>query len=210
MTGLTPKLVFTVCLVWAVSGCESSSVQAVGADEDAPIVAEAARPTFSVGDEFWFSDGRSIFVEFFAGREDGRLVFKSRSRQETAYYSPDMALVEVRRPFGTDQVYKPDNAMLSFPLSVGKSWVRRFRVTSFDGSPRVQRTRRCEVVDTGRTEVPAGIFATFRIKCTMRQLGASGIVREEMHYAPTVGRIILRHTSRPIRTNRLTEFTRAK
>ena len=210
MTHLLPRLLFSICLVGAVAGWGSSAVRAAGAGQEAQTGAQAARPTFSAGDEFWFSDGRSIVVETFAGQHDGRLVFKIRSRQETYYYSADLALVEIRRPFGSDQVYKPDNAMLSFPLTVGKSWGRRFRVISFDGSPSVQRTRRCEVVGTGQTEVPAGTFATFRVKCTMRQLGARRLVHEELHYAPAVGRIILRRTSRPTTTIRLTEFTRAK
>lgn len=207
MKGLIPKLVYAVCLLSAVA---AGAVRAEGTVRESPAEAEAARPTFTVGDEFWFSDGRSIFVEIFTGRKDGRLAFESGTRQETAYYTPDMALVEVRRPFGTDQVYRPDNGMLNFPLKVGKIWQRRFRVISSDGSPTVQRIRRCEVVRSGRTEVPAGTFATFRVECRTHRPGARRFDREELHYAPAVGRIILRRTWIPIRTVRLTEFSRAK
>lgn len=216
MTGSISRLLYAVCLVLLVSGGNSSAVRAAGAGQEAPAgapagaQAEAARPTFSVGDEFWFSDGRSISVEIFTGEDNGRLVFENGSKQETAYYTPDLALVNVRRPFGTDQAFRPDNAMLSFPLKVGKTWGRSFRIISSDGSRSVQKTRRCEVVGRGKTAVPAGTFDAFRIECRVSQPRARRFDHEELHYAPAVGRIILRRTWKPVRTVRLTEFRRAK
>ncbi len=106
MTRSVSRLLVVVCLALLVSGGDSSAVRAAGAGQEAPegAEAEAARPTFSVGDEFWFSDGRSIFVEIFTGLDNGRLVFENGSKQETAYYTPDLALVKVRRPFGLRRV----------------------------------------------------------------------------------------------------------
>jgi len=191
-------------------GCEAPSPTAPPPATALPSDAEAARPTFKVGDEFWFSDRRSIFVEAYVGEQDGLLVFDLGTRRETRHYTPDLALVDVHRPFGTDRIYEPDDGLLSFPLRVGKTWNRSYRVISFDGSRSQQRTRHCEVVRTAPVSVPAGAFAAFHIDCTVRELGAPNVVHEEIAYAPAVGRVILHRTRGQGFDIRLTEFKRAQ
>ena len=192
------------------SGCDTSAPYEFGSGPAHADEVVAERPTFTVGDEFWFDTGDgSIFVEVFSGTEDGLLVFRRDMEQETFYYSPDLALVEVRNPFESDERYKPDDGLLEFPLSIGKTWNRSFRVWRSDGERTVQRTRQCEVLDYGQAKVPAGSFASFRIECRVRELGRPSIVREEIVYAPAVGRVIARY-SLDGSDVRLVEFSRAK
>ena len=210
MTRAFQKIAMAACLAWAVSGCETTAPYEYGPTTAGIGDAEVGRPTFTVGDEFWFDsrDG-SIFVEVFAGEENGRLVFRRDLQQETFLYTPDLALVTIRRPFGSDQRFDPDDGRLEFPLRVGKTWERTFRVSSTGSQRTVQRTRRCEVIDAGQASVPAGRFAALRIECTLRELGARGIVHEEIVYAPAVGRIIAQLTRGRSVDVRLTEFSRA-
>lgn len=210
MSRLVHRFALVACLAWAASGCETTAPYEYGPTEAGLGDAEVGRPAFTVGDEFWFDTrGGSIFVEVFAGEDNGRLVFRRDLQQETFLYTPDLALIAIRRPFGSDQRFDPHDGRLEFPLKVGKTWARTFRVSSTDAQRTVQRTRRCEVIDAGQASVPAGRFAALRIECTLRELGASRVVREEVVYAPAVGRIIAHSTRDRSVDVRLTEFSRA-
>lgn len=209
MVPLALRSAVAACLAWTVAGCEVAPSYEALTGPAAAAPAPAERPSFTVGDEFWFDTGdRSIIVEVFDGEEDGLLVFRRSLQSEARYYTPDLALARIWRPFGTDQWFKPDNGMLEFPLTVAKTWVRSFRVVSSGSAHTVERTRSCQAVDTGQVSVPAGSFAAFRIECTLRELGSARVVEEEYFYAPAVGRIILYRTHDGGSDIRLTEFTR--
>lgn len=210
MVAFALRAAFAICLLWAGPGCETAAPYEFKASQGTSREAKAERPTFSVGDEFWFdtSDG-AIVVEVFSGEEDGLLVFRRNLQNETFYYSPDLALVKVRRPFGSDQWFDPDDGLLEFPLTVGKTWSRTFRVRSTGRRRSAQRTRRCEVVSAGQANVPAGSFAAYRIDCTLRELGHGRVAHEEIIYAPVVGRVISHYSGVRGADIRLTEFSRA-
>lgn len=211
MSPRTLRSAFAACLVWAVAGCEAPTLYEVGAGPEIPSDAEASRPTFSVGDEFWFDTGElSILVEVFAGEEDGLLVFRRELKNESLYYSRDLALVKILRRFGADQWFDPDDGMLDFPLKVGKTWRKSYQVMSSDSLETVHRTRDCRVVDVGQISVPAGRFAAYRVECTARALGDARVAHEEIFYAPSVGRVILHRTRDGAVDIRLTEFSRAR
>ena len=194
-------------LLWLVAACDTMAPYEYGARAGAP---PAERPQFTVGDEFWFdTDDRSIIVEVFAGVQDGRLVFRRDSQQEVLVFSPDLALVEIQRPFGSDRLFDPDNGMLEFPLFVGKTWTRDFGVWSPDRQGRSNRSRSCAVVDAGQANVPAGSFAAYRVECTLRELGGTSAAREEILYAPEVGRVIVHFSRDRGIDTRLIEFSRA-
>jgi hypothetical protein len=199
-----------VALVLAAAGCEGPASYTPTAATAMPIAAPAQRPSFTVGDEFWFDNGSgAIFVETYTGMEKGLLVFDRGVDQETRLYSPDLALVDVRRPFGADEWFEPDNGALEFPLAPGKKWTRDYRVRWSDELETVHRSRSCTVLDTGWATVPAGTFATYRIACTARELGSADVTHEEVFYAPGVGRIVLRRVLGSGNVLELIEFTRA-
>jgi len=153
----------------------------------------APAPRFTPGDEFWFTTGDgAIVVEVFAGRDDGLLVFRRDLDHETRYMTPHLALVRRVRPFGSDRRFDPDDGRLSFPLVVGKKWHRSFRTWRSDGSRTTRRTRTCTVTGYGTIAVPAGHFAAYRVRCTLRTAGRGEAVREDLFYAPAIGRIVAR------------------
>lgn len=196
--------------VAAVLGCDAPAIYAPVAGAAIPIDVPAERPSFTPGDEFWFDTGDgAILVEVFVGAQDGLLAFERAQQDEVLYYSPDLALVEVRRPFGADQRFDPDDGALDFPLAPGKRWTRDVRVRSSDTLETSQRRRSCEVLDTGWVAVPAGRFAAYRIACTVRTLGAARTTHEDVYYAPAVGRIVLHRVAGRFGDLQLIEFTRA-
>ena len=211
MSMTAPKLSWiALALALVGTGCEGPASYTPAAATTIPIAVPAQRPSFTVGDEFWFDNGGgSIFVETYTGMEKGLLVFDRGVDRETRLYSPDLAVVDVRRPFGADEWFEPDNGALDFPLALGKTWTRDYRVRWSDQLETVHRTRSCTVLDTGWVTVPAGTFATYRIACTSRELGSPDIGNEEVFYAPGVGRIILRRVLGSGDVLELIEFTRA-
>jgi len=199
-----------VGLAAVLPSCGTPAPRQAGPEAAAPAGAEAAQPAFSIGDEFWFADSQSFFVEVYDGMENGRLVFRRDQRREVLLYTPDLALAEIRRPFSEGQTFEPDDGMLSFPLRLGRTWSRSYRVVNQDRSPTIDRTRRCEVMDYDRVDVPAGRFDAYRVECTVRSVGDPRVVSEEAYYAPDVGRIILYRSDSPAQEIRLTRFNRAR
>ena len=199
-----------VALAVAGSGCDAPATYEPATGAAVPVTVPAQRPSFTAGDEFWFDAGDgAIFVDVYTGMEDGLLAFDRGLQDEVLYYSPDLSLVKVRRPFGADQWYDPDSGALDFPLAPGKTWTRDFRVRWSDTVETIRRKRSCEVLDTGWVEVPAGRFAVYRIACIVRELGAAQAVHEDVFYAPQIGRIVLRRISGSFGDRQLIEFTRA-
>lgn len=194
-------------LLAALAACESTVTYEPTA---APAVtAEVGRPSFTPGDEFWYTTARSTFVEVFEGEEDGHLLFDRGVADQLLVYSPDLALEEVRTSAGLRRAYLPDDGRLEFPLRVGKTWERSYKVFNAGGGRHVQRTRACQVAERGFATVPAGRFAVLRIDCALSEVTAAEVVREQVFYAPEVGRIILRRSERQGYRERLLEYTRA-
>ena len=209
---LASRTAVLVALILALvgSGCDAPATYEPMTGAALPIAVPAQRPSFTAGDEFWFDTGDgTIFVEVFTGTQDGLLVFDRGLEQEILYYSPDLSLVNVERPFAADRWFNPDDGALDFPLAPGKTWTRDFRVRSSDTLETSQRKRSCEVLDTGWVEVPAGRFAAYRIACIGRELGAPRAVHEDVFYAPEVGRVVLVRVVGSFGDLQLIEFTRA-
>ena len=191
----------------ALSACETPTLYQAAPDPSAI----AQRPSFTPGDEFWFhTGGASILVEVFLGVEDGLLAFRRGLQNETHIYSPDLALVRIESDFSEYVFREPDNGALVFPLAIGKSWTRRYRLRSESSVYTGQRTRACEVLDSGQMTSQAGTFMAFRIACTLRDLGEPFQVQEEVFYAPEVGRIIYRRRLGGGTELNLIEFSRAE
>lgn len=183
-----------ICLAVAVSGCETAEVYAP-APAGTAQEETAQRPSFNIGDEFWFhTRGRQILVEQYEGMAEGLHTFRRALQNETLYYSPDMALVRVERGFGDDTKFDPDDGALVFPLAVGAKWDRTYRLSSERSLYTGRRTRRCEVVERGQVQTQAGTFKVFRIACTTNTLGETPSAPDEIFYAPSVGRIVLTRT----------------
>lgn len=205
------KMLAAACLAWAAAGCDPTVVYDADPGLSAPSAAGAGRPSFNLEDEFWYRAGRrAIVIEVFKGEEDGLLVFYRPNEQEYWYFTPDLALTKIRRPFGTDRWFKPDDGQLDFPLTPGKTWARDFRIVSADGSREVRRSRKCQVADSGELEIAGERLAAFRILCTLRTFGEVSEGREEVYYAPEIGRIVLRQSIEGGPDWRLFEYTRAE
>ncbi len=203
------SLCFAICVGAALSGCETPTIYQAAPTQDAATVAQ--RPSFTPGDEFWFHvGGTAILVEEFLGAPNGLLAFRRALQNETLFYSPDLSLVRVERAFDEDEFIEPDNAELDFPLSVGKTWTRTYRLRSESSVYTGRRTRSCEVLDTGQVSSQAGEFLAFRIACTVREVGDAFQTQEEVLYAPAVGRIVNRRTLGGGTELNLIEYTRAK
>lgn len=210
MTAIAPKF-SGIALVLALigSGCETPTVYEPRPGLEAGAVAQ--RPSFTPGDEFWFhTGGTSIMVEQYEGMVDGLHAFRRGMQHETVYYTPDLARVRTERTFGEDQFFVPDDGELDFPLSVGKTWTRTYRVRSESSVYTGERRRACEVLDLGQVTTQAGAFAAYRIACSLNEFGEAGLRQTEILYAPAVGRIVHRRRQGEGTELNLIEYTRAQ
>ncbi|MEM7224031.1 MAG: hypothetical protein AAF495_13700 [Pseudomonadota bacterium] len=207
MTPSAKRLIYASGMALLLVGCETPVTYepAAGASAQGEIQA----PSFAVGDEFWYSTNRSVYVEVFEGEEDGRLLFRRGGGSETLVFSDQMALVQLRDQAGVRETYDPDDGRLAFPLTLGKTWERTYQVFDTGGGPQVQRTRACQVAERGFATVPAGRFEVFRIDCALSELKVVEVQREQVFYAPEIGRIILRLSERRGYRERLLEFNPA-
>jgi len=198
-----------ICFCVGLAACETPTIYEPAPDTATPAVAR--QPSFTPGDEFWFQvDGTSILVEKFIGVEDGLLAFRREIENETRFYSPDMALVRIEPAFSEFEFIEPDDGELVFPLTVGDTWTRNYRLRTESSVYAGRHTRECEVLDRGQLTSQAGTFGVFRIACTLRDLDEAIPSRGEVLYAPEVGRIVYRRTLGGGTDLNLIEFTRAK
>lgn len=167
---------FGVCLAAVVvaSGCVTMRAST-------PVLAPAPLPTYTVGDSFRFTRGRSEAVAevgadtvVWANRAGDRMT-RNRNFIVTG---PEWRAVPGYRASdrrGPDALW---------PLQVGKS--ARFVTVSGAGN----QTWRCSVTGTRQASVPAGTFDVFRVRCVS---GARpGPVYEHVwYYAPDVGHYVV-------------------
>ena len=206
MTPIAAPRALAVALVWLLAACEAPITYqpASVADE-----AEVGRPSFTEGDEFWFTTQRDTFVEVYEGEEDGLLLFRRGASLVTRAYTPDLSLAQIPYLRGPARALHPGQRAAGFSAQVGKTWERVYRTFDAAGGPQVRRTRACQVAERGVMTVPAGTFEVLRIDCSLSELGVVEVTREQVFYAPEVGRIILRRTERRGDRERLYEYTRA-
>ena len=203
------SLLYSPLLAFALAACETPVIYEPASDAGTPPVAE--RPTFSLDDEFWFNlGGTEILGEAYKGMRDGQHAFRRPLQNETLLFTPEMSLAYIDRAFGEDDIFEPDNGELDFPLTIGKTWSRTYRVRTEETLFTTRRRRDCEVLDFGRFQSEAGEFPAYRIACSASQLGEPGLSQDEIIYAPSVGRIVHRRTLGSGSTLTLIEHVRAR
>ena len=199
-----------LCAVAALAACETPTVYEPMPAAKLVSHATAQRPNFTPGDEFWYHiGGSSIMVEEYEGVKDGLHAFRRALQNVTVLYTPDLAVARIDHAFANDEIFEPDNGELDFPLAIGKTWTREYRVRSEITMYATKRTRSCEVLDFGQAETQAGEFIAYRIVCTLTELGTAGVEQEEVLYSPDVGRIINRRVLGGGTTLNLIEYKRA-
>ena len=146
---------------------------------------------------FKFTGKSGTYSTEYIKNDGGILIFDVTHRSgqlETYRATEDLEGISNTRTDGTiRRSFTPHSGFLSFPLYVGKKWEAKYTLTSnkYTGEQtKIQRKRTCEVDDYEKTEVKAGTFDSFIIRCENQRDGRSLPAYERYAYAPTVGQVV--------------------
>lgn len=163
----------------------------------APIRAE--KPVLVPYTEFVFEfTGKSgTYRTQYIENDGGILLFAVTHRSgqlETYRTTEDLSGISNTRTDGTiRRSFTPDSGFLSFPLYVGKKWEASYTLTQNKKSgsqTKIRRKKTCEVEDYENTEVKAGVFPSFVIRCENLREDRAQPAYEKYAYAPDVGQVV--------------------
>ncbi len=178
----------------AVSRVSSAVVLALAIIASPAVAQKADRPAVKVGDEWQFMQYTVVPVQkpnlvwVVTSASPNGIVATSNGKPLTL--TPDLNIVESPTRKFTDR------RVLSFPLTIGKSWTYANRVESKDDQADWRMDANVTVAAYEKVTVPAGRFDAFRIEAKGKggQQGAAGAgaweFTETSWYAPSARAVV--------------------
>jgi hypothetical protein len=195
-----------VFVLWALLLCACAAAQRphlpagaglVSFDREAPASAERfERPSWRVGDRFVWRQGESLrLAERVASADESGYELIDELDGARTRFNLDLAELGWTPAAGSEAESReldPYDAVLSWPMWVGKRWVSQFTRRAQSGDVPILATYVCDLLE--EVQVPAGSFLALRIWRRTRPASPGTFVERTtlLWYAPAAGCFVRR------------------
>lgn len=168
---------------------------------DTATSADAALPTYHVGDSLTFEENGDEQPNFVTAIQNDRIYWIDNSGTRwITFADPTIPpLTEIPRPDRPSYLrfFSPEKPTI-FPLEVGKKITYTVTLSRSDAATPYSETDSCEVHAPRQMTVEAGTFDAWEIVCDR-----NGMI-DTYYYAPKIGAVVLKRREAPGATRRLT------
>jgi hypothetical protein len=160
---------------------------------------EVGRPDIKVGDSWTYQ-----FKDGLTGELKGTASFTVYEVTDTQIHQK--AQIKLKVPVNRVEVvdrqlnlldnsvyqWKPSTGYFKFPLKVGNQWTQQYEATAISNKSKTRHEIASKVVAFEKIKVPAGVFDTFKIEYTIRNMATRDAGRADSYtkgtrwYAPKV------------------------